>query len=75
MWINEPLEGDIFSPPDDIDHDTIQYFNDLSKNKASQLKMIRERFKVSIFKRTVAEIRQEFLFHVSTPSIPPSAKK
>lgn len=29
MWINEPLDGDIFSPPDDIDHDTIQYFNDL----------------------------------------------
>ncbi|KAL6903018.1 hypothetical protein GGI43DRAFT_433149 [Trichoderma evansii] len=29
IWINESLDGDIFSPADDIDHDTIQYFNDV----------------------------------------------
>ncbi|KAL7923539.1 hypothetical protein ACQKWADRAFT_52354 [Trichoderma austrokoningii] len=29
IWINEPLDSDIYPPPDDIDHDTEQYFNDL----------------------------------------------
>lgn len=42
IWIKEPLEPDFAEPPEDIDDDTVQYFNDLFKKQGISLEDDRE---------------------------------